>query len=218
MFQVAAFYRSPSDRVAFDQHYSTVHREIVSRLPGLRHATINWPKPTPDGGPAPYHLVTVMYWDDQESALAALAGPVGQEAAADAGSLPRADAFTTFAVSDPKVLFTSFSPGTEICGVLGLYEAPAEEDSFRTRYEETHSVLAAKMPRQTAFMVSWTIPAPDGAAPRYFLIGNQEWRTAEDFEFCIGSPEAAAAIADLDNFDFADGGMTMLTCRTLVVT
>jgi uncharacterized protein (TIGR02118 family) len=217
MFQVAAFYRSHNDPVALDEHYSTVHREILSRLPDLRHATINWPRPTLDGEASPYHLVTLMYWDDQASALAALAGPVGQEAAADARTLPQADCEISFAVSDPKVPLTAFAPGSEICGVLGLYEAPTDEDGFRAHYEQTHSVLAAKMPRQVAFIVSWTVPGLDGGAPRYFLIGNQEWCTDEDLEFCIDSPEAAAAIADLQNFDFVDGGMTMLTCRTLVV-
>ncbi len=215
MFQVSVFYQSPSDPVGFDEHYSTVHREIVSRLPGLRHATINWPQPAPDAKPAPYHVVTVLYWDDRESALRALAGPVGQEAAADTETLPRADSFTVFAESEAKVPFTKFEEGLEICGVLGLYAKPADEGSFRRHYDQTHSVLAAKMPRQAAFTVSWTTTAPDGTVPPYHLIGNQEWKTQEDLEFCLASPEAAAAIADLGTF--ADGGMTMLLCRTLVV-
>jgi uncharacterized protein (TIGR02118 family) len=187
----------------------------VSRLPGLRHATINWPQAAPDAEPTPYHLVTIMYWDDRESALAALVGPVGREATADAANLPRAGSFNTFAVSDAKLPFTAFDPGLEICGVLGLYGKPTDETSFRAHYVETHSVLAAKMPRQAAFTVSWTTRGPDGVVPPYHLIGNQEWRTQEDLEFCLGSPEAAAAIADLDNF--VDGGMTILSCRTLVV-
>ena len=215
MFQISAFYRSPSDPAVFDGHYSTVHREIVSRLPGLRHATINWPEPTPDAEAAPYYLITLMYWDDRETALSSLAGPVGHEAAADVKNLPHAESFTTFAASDAMVPFTELSPGTEIRGVLGLYGEPSDEAGFRSHYEQTHRVLAAKMPRQAAFTVNWTVPGPDGAVPPYYLIGNQEWKTQEDLEFCLASPEAAAAIADLDSF--VDGGMTMLSCRTLVV-
>jgi uncharacterized protein (TIGR02118 family) len=113
------------------------------------------------------------------------------------------------------VPFTGFPPGTEIRGVLGLYARPADEAAFRSHYERTHSVLAARMPRQAAFTVSWTVPGPDGTAAPYYLIGNQEWRTRADLEFCLASPQAAAAIADLGNF--AGAGMTMLSCRTLVV-
>lgn len=215
MFQISAFYRAPSDPAVFDRHYSTVHREIVGRLPGLRHATINWPEPTPDAEAPPYHLVTLMYWDDRETALSALAGPVGQEAAADEKNLPDAETFTVFADSDAMLPFTVFPSGIEIRGVLGLYGEPGDEAGFRSHYDKTHRVLAAKMPRQAAFTVNWTVSGPDGAVPPYHLIGNQEWKTQEDIEFCLASPEAAAAIADLDTF--VDGGMTMLSCRALVV-
>ena len=215
MFQVCAFYRPPSDPAAFDSRDATVHRDILGRLPGLKHATINWPRAASDTEPAPFHLVTVMYWDDRESALAALASPAGRQAAADAQQFPHADSFTTFATSHEMVPFTRFAAGTEICGVLGLYGKPKDERAFRDHYETTHGVLAAKMPRQAAFTVSWTMPGPDGSVPPYHLIGNQQWKSQDDFEFCLGSPEAEAAIADLDNF--AGGEMTMLSCRTVVV-
>jgi len=114
------------------------------------------------------------------------------------------------------VPLTPFHPGSEIRGVLGLYEKPADEASFRDHYESAHSPLAEKMPRQAAFVVNWTTPAPDGTSAPYYLIGNQEWANQQDLEFCLASPEARAAIADLDEF-VGGNGMTMLACRTLVI-
>jgi uncharacterized protein (TIGR02118 family) len=216
MFQVCDFYPMPSDSLAFDEHYSTTHRSFLSRLPGLRHATINWPDSGPDAESAPFHAVTVLYWDDGESAIAALGGTLGPEAAVDPTGLPPTDSFTTFGIADVKVPFTEFTPGTSIRGLLGLYAKPLDENGFRSHYENTHSVLAAKMPRQAAFVVSWTTPGRDGATPPYYLIGNQEWGNQEDLDFCLASPEAAAAIADLDNFVDGDG-TTILACRTLIV-
>jgi uncharacterized protein (TIGR02118 family) len=75
-----------------------------------------------------------------------------------------------------------------------------------------HSELAAKMPGQTGFTVSWTEAAADGTPAPYYLIGVQEWPTQDSLDQALGSPETAAAIADLENF--ADAGMSMLLCRS----
>jgi uncharacterized protein (TIGR02118 family) len=215
MFQLTAFYAAPTRPAEFDEHYSTVHIEIVRRLPGLRHATVNWPRQDADGDPAPYHLVAVLYWDDRASALDALASPAGIAAATGARNLECAQRFTIFATSEEVVPFSEVRPGTEVCGVLGLYEKPADPIAFRRHYEQTHSVLAAKMPLQMAFTVNWTAHEAGEQEPRYHLIGNQEWATHQDFDLCLESAEAAAAIADLETF--ADAGMTILSCRSLIV-
>jgi uncharacterized protein (TIGR02118 family) len=215
MYQVTVFHPSPIADPSFIERYLGEHAEILSRLPGLRHATINLPDPPADG-PAPgYQLVTVLYWDDRESALASLAGPVGREAAAHADRPGWPQSLTVHAEGEALVPFSLSRSEAEICGVLGLYVHPSDEEAFRTHYEQTHSVLAARMPYQAAFTVNWTTPGPDGATPPFFLIGNQEWRDRDDFERCLASPEAEAAIADLVNFE--PGAMTMLTCRAVVI-
>jgi uncharacterized protein (TIGR02118 family) len=213
MFQVTAFYEAPTKPDDFDQHYSTVHVELIRRLPGLRHATANWPVSGDE--PPRYHQVAVMYWDDRESAFAALASPAGRAAAEDAQNLQCENTFKIFAHSEPVIPFTTFAPGSEVCGVLGLYRKPADPAAFRAHYERTHCRLAAKMPKQAAFTVNWTTSEASGSPPRYHLIGNQEWASQEDFDFCIQSGEATAAVADLDNF--ADAGITILASRSTVV-
>lgn len=71
---------------AFRRHLWEIHLPIVARLPGVRRVVVNLPLPAPDGdgsaqsGPDGFGQ---DWFDSLEDLQAALASPVGQEAAAD---------------------------------------------------------------------------------------------------------------------------------------
>jgi uncharacterized protein (TIGR02118 family) len=217
MYQVSAFYQHPQDPAAFDDYYLNEYCRIAARLPGLIHMTLSWPQPGDDGAPPPFYLVTLMYWADKDAALAALGGPVGAEAADSASRFGGLGPIVINAEGSAKVAFVPRAPDTpyEIHSILGLYEFPPDPSEFDKHYRTVHSELAAKMPGLAGFTVSWTQPASDGTPAPYYLIGAQEWLTNDSLGEALSSPEAAAAIADLDNF--AGVGMSMLICRSMRV-
>src|SRR5260370_36636219 len=74
MYQISAFYQHPRDPAAFDDYVITEYSRIAARIPGLIHLTLNWPQPGDNGSTPPFHLVSLMYWEDKDAVGAALAG------------------------------------------------------------------------------------------------------------------------------------------------
>jgi uncharacterized protein (TIGR02118 family) len=80
-------YKTPRDAAAFDQHYADKHVPLAKKIPGVRKFEMSkGPVGTP-AGPAPYHLVAMLQFDDLAALKKALASPEGQAAAADAQTL-----------------------------------------------------------------------------------------------------------------------------------
>jgi uncharacterized protein (TIGR02118 family) len=83
VYQVTVLYNHPEDTAAFDEHYRETHAPLAANLPGVKRYTACWTGPSPDGSPAPHHLVATLYFDSPEAFGAAFSGPEGQAAQAD---------------------------------------------------------------------------------------------------------------------------------------
>lgn len=82
MFRITAHYNHPKQPKAFLEHYRSTHSVLAAKMPGLK--AYGWGEAVmPDGSRPQHFLVAVMDWDTKEEALAALASPEGQAAAAD---------------------------------------------------------------------------------------------------------------------------------------
>jgi uncharacterized protein (TIGR02118 family) len=83
MAKLVVLYGAPKDAAAFDAHYFEKHVPIANTIPGLRRYEVSQgPIGTP-GGPASYHLIATLTFDDVPAIQAAFASPEGQAAAAD---------------------------------------------------------------------------------------------------------------------------------------
>jgi uncharacterized protein (TIGR02118 family) len=79
-------YRTPTDAAAFDDHYQRVHVPLAKKIPGVRRFEVNdGPIGTP-AGPAAFHLIASLSFDDLAALQAAMVSPEGQAAAADVAS------------------------------------------------------------------------------------------------------------------------------------
>lgn len=86
MVKLVVAYGPPDDPAAFDQHYVNTHVPLAEKIPGLRR--FEWGKVigTPDGSPAPYHLIAELHFDDGEALQAAMSSSEGQETGGDVGN------------------------------------------------------------------------------------------------------------------------------------
>jgi len=83
MARLVVIYGEPKDAAAFDKHYFDKHVPIAKGIPGLRKYEVNkGPIMTP-AGPAPYHLMATLHFDDVAAIQNAFASQAGQAAAAD---------------------------------------------------------------------------------------------------------------------------------------
>jgi uncharacterized protein (TIGR02118 family) len=82
MVRFLVLYQRPTDVAAFDRHYLDVHVPLAKKLPGLRNYTVSR-NPSAIRGPASYHLVAELDWDDMASLERDFASPLGQAVARD---------------------------------------------------------------------------------------------------------------------------------------
>lgn len=86
------------------------------------------------------------------------------------------------------------------------YHAPTDPAAFDAHYTGTHAPLAAKIPGLRSFTTGHA-HAMDSAAPAYYMVAELQFDSAADMAAGMGSPEGAAAVADLPSF--AGAGTTM---------
>jgi uncharacterized protein (TIGR02118 family) len=83
MARLVVMYGTPKDPRAFDKHYFETQVPIAKQIPGLRKYEISrGPIATP-AGPARFHLVATLHFDDMKAVQDAFASPQGLAAAAD---------------------------------------------------------------------------------------------------------------------------------------
>jgi uncharacterized protein (TIGR02118 family) len=83
MARLVVMYGMPKDPAAFDKHYFEAHVPIAKRVPGLRKYEVSrGPIATP-AGPAKFHLIATLHFDDMQAIQNAFGSPQGQAAAAD---------------------------------------------------------------------------------------------------------------------------------------
>jgi uncharacterized protein (TIGR02118 family) len=82
-----ALYEKPEDVTGFEEHYRTVHVDIMRRWPGVQSVTVTRFNGTPRGAAAPFHLMAVVTFASDEEMVAALRSEGGAESARDAKAM-----------------------------------------------------------------------------------------------------------------------------------
>ena len=81
--KLTVVYGTPEDASTFDKHYHEVHMPIVERWPGIERAEVAKVTGGPMGSPSAYHLITEIYFADEDALNAALGSEAGREAGKD---------------------------------------------------------------------------------------------------------------------------------------
>ena len=83
MARLVVMYGTPKDAGAFDKYYFETHVPIAKRIPGLRKYEVSRGAIATPAGPAKFHLIATLHFDDMKAVQNAFASPQGQAAAAD---------------------------------------------------------------------------------------------------------------------------------------
>jgi uncharacterized protein (TIGR02118 family) len=87
-------YGHPADPAAFDAHYTTTHRALADRIPGVLHwhagrcSTLEHSQPE-------YYLIAILTFATIEDLQSGMASPEGQAAVADIPNYATGGASTT---------------------------------------------------------------------------------------------------------------------------
>lgn len=84
--------------------------------------------------------------------------------------------------------------------LIVLYKGPPDPEEFREHYENVHVPLLRKMPGIVHMNYSFDIKDAEGHRP-YFCIFEAYFENAEDMVNGLNTPEGAAVIEDLQNYD-----------------
>lgn len=114
-------------------------------------------------------------------------------------------------VTSPFTHGTTLGPpsayGLPMIKLIVLYGTPTDPAAFDDYYKNTHIPIAAKIPGLRRMEVS-NIGSLDGSTPQYHLQAELYFDDQNALMAALGTPEGAAAGADVANF--ASGGATML--------
>ena len=83
MARLLVMYRTPKDPGAFDKYYFETHVPIAKQVPGLRRYEVSRGAVATPAGPAGFHLIATLHFDDMKAVQNAFASTQGQAAAAD---------------------------------------------------------------------------------------------------------------------------------------
>ncbi len=83
MAQALVIYNPPADPKAFDDYYINVHTPIAKKIPGLRSLALSRGAIMNPTGPAPFHQIAVLTFDDMAALQAGIGSAEGQAAVAD---------------------------------------------------------------------------------------------------------------------------------------
>lgn len=75
----------------------------------------------------------------------------------------------------------------------------SREDAL-TYWRTTHGDVARKIPNVQTYVQSHAMATPDGSKPPFLGIAEMTFASEATFKRAAGSPQFAAAIADLANF------------------
>jgi uncharacterized protein (TIGR02118 family) len=83
MARLVVMYGIPKDAAAFDKYYFGTHVPIAKKIPGLRKYEVSHGPIATPAGPAGFHLIATLHFDDLAAIQHAFASAEGQAAAAD---------------------------------------------------------------------------------------------------------------------------------------
>jgi uncharacterized protein (TIGR02118 family) len=89
--------------------------------------------------------------------------------------------------------------------LLVLYNPPEDAAAFDKHYNEIHIPIAKKLPG----LLSYTISRSLSRNAQYYLIAELDWADMASAQAALGSPEGAAATADVAKFA-TTGASTLL--------
>jgi uncharacterized protein (TIGR02118 family) len=82
--KLTVIYDNPTDPAAFEAHYTAVHVPLAGKVAGVKRAELAKVFAKEDGSPTPAYRTADLYFDDYESACAAIATPEAQALIGDA--------------------------------------------------------------------------------------------------------------------------------------
>jgi uncharacterized protein (TIGR02118 family) len=85
--KLTVVYDNPKDPAVFEQHYRDTHIPLAGKIPNLKRAELAKVFPKEDGSPTPAYRVAELYFDDYDTACAAIASPEGQATLNDAKTI-----------------------------------------------------------------------------------------------------------------------------------
>jgi uncharacterized protein (TIGR02118 family) len=88
--------------------------------------------------------------------------------------------------------------------LLVQYKTPTDPAAFDKYYAETHVPIAKKIPGLRSYRVSKGAVGTPAGASNIHLVATLTFDSMTSLQAALGSPEAAAATADVPNF--ASGG------------
>ena len=92
--------------------------------------------------------------------------------------------------------------------LIVMYKTPTDADTFDAYYRETHIPLAKKLPGLRGYDISTGPVSSPGGASAYHLVAILRFDDMASLQAALGSPEGAAAVADLEVF--ATAGVDIL--------
>jgi len=96
--------------------------------------------------------------------------------------------------------------------LIAMYKTPASAEAFDAYYYSTHVPIAKKVPGLRSYEVSTGGVGTPAGPSGYHLIALLGFDSMAAIQQALGSPEGAAAAADLGNF--AQAGVELLICDT----
>jgi uncharacterized protein (TIGR02118 family) len=90
MAKLVALYKTPSDKQAFDAHYTSTHAPLAKKMPGLKRYEMSTGPVAVAQGDSPYYLVALLDFDSLAAIRSALESPEGQATAGDLSNFAQA--------------------------------------------------------------------------------------------------------------------------------
>jgi uncharacterized protein (TIGR02118 family) len=95
-----------------------------------------------------------------------------------------------------------------------LYGQPHDTAAFDRHYQQTHAVLAQKIPGLKGYVTNKPASLNPQEPSPYYLIADLYFEDMAALQAALQSPEGQAAAGDLQNF--ATGGATLVAGETQV--
>jgi uncharacterized protein (TIGR02118 family) len=95
--------------------------------------------------------------------------------------------------------------------IVSLHGRPSDPAEFDRYYRDVHTPLVQRIPGVRNIRFGRVLATNDDAPSPYYLVSDVYFDDAASLEAARGTPEMAAALADVPNF--ASGGVTIMLCE-----
>ena len=95
--------------------------------------------------------------------------------------------------------------------IVSLHGHPSDPAEFDRYYRDVHTPLVQRIPGVRNIRYGRVLSTNDAGSPPYYLVSEVYFDDAASLEAARGTPEMAAALADVPNF--ASGGVTIMLCE-----